>query len=471
MGAFSGLNTALTGLQAHKRVIDVIGQNISNVNSPGYSRRQVQLQPSMGLKVASRFDTDYAWNNLGVDIGGVNRYRDGFLDAKARTSMSNSRSADRLDQILGDLETVFAEPSDTGLAGQMAAFWTSFADAANNPGSVSNRTAVLAQAGTLAAGFRKAEGDLRTQLSDLNQQLRISVDRVNELSTQVAEINSEIRAASVSGMDVGDLADKRDLLIDELCTLTGAITRDGAYGQTDVMLGGTPLVNGDHAELMTITNTGPLAPPLDNLNIQTTTLKWVSDGYRVAGFGGDLGALVQGVNDLVPTTLHELNAAAEAMVTNVNTVHRNGQGQAPGDVNLDFWDPAGTTAATLALSSAVDGQPSRIALAAVGGGALDGSNGHLLAAVGEAPMGPDALYRTMIGRLGVAAQTATSRADLQQRFLVEAENQRTSVSGVNLDEEMTHLVMSQRAYEASARLMTAVDELLNTLINRTGAGR
>jgi len=472
MSSFSSLNTALSGLQAHKRVIDVIGHNIANVNSDGYTRRSVLLEPSVGMRISSKYDTEFSWNNLGVNIAGVNRIRDSFLDLKARASLANSASASRLDNILGGVESTFPEPSDTAIAGQLSAFWNSFAEAANNPGSIPQRSAVLAQAATVASSLNQAAADLQTQHDDLSSQLTMVVDQVNVLARQVAELNSQIRAASVSGMDSGDLADQRDVLIDQLTQISGATTRPGEYNQIDIMLGGSTLVSGSRTETIKAVSIGALPSPLNNLQVQETQVQWARDGYPVAGFGGELGAMVQGVNDVIPRYMHDLDTVAASLVTTVNGIHNTGQGQdTVNDVNLDFFDAASVTAATIKLSADVDGQPSRIALGAVGAGALDGSIGHQLGAAGTLATSPDSLHRAMIGRLGVEAQTATSRAATQQKFVTQAENDRQAVSGVNLDEEMTNLVMSQRAYESSARLMTTVDEMLDTLINRTGAGR
>lgn len=469
MSSFSTLNTALSGLQAHKRVIDVIGHNISNVNSEGYTRRQVQLEPSVGMKISSKYDTEFSWNNLGVNIAGVNRIRDSFLDLKARASLAGSASATRLDTILGGVEGAFPEPSDTAIAGQLSAFWNSFAEAANSPNSIPQRSSVLAQAASVVASLNKAAADLQTQHTDLSHQLSMTVDQVNTMAQQVADLNVQIRAASVSGMDVGDLADERDRIIDELTMMTGATTRPTEFNQIDLMLGGSSLVAAGRISPLKVQPIGALPVPLDTLQVQQTQLQWARDGYPVAGFSGELGAMVQGVNDVIPRYMHDLDTIAQSLVTTVNTIHNGGQGQdALNDVNLDFFDPVNVRADNIKLSADVDGQPSRIALGAVGGGALDGSVGHLLGAAGALATSPDALHRAMIGRLGVEAQTATTRASTQAKFVVEAENQRTSVSGVNLDEEMTNLVMSQRAYESSARLLSTVDEMLDTLINRTG---
>ena len=236
-----------------------------------------------------------------------------------------------------------------------------------------------------------------------------------------------------------------------------------------MILGGIALVNGDRSERLKVTTSGTLAAPLDTVGFQKTELQWERGGYPVLGYGGTVGATVQGLNDVIPRYMADLNAVAKTLVTSVNAVHQTGQGQNPAsDVNLNFFDPSGLTAATLAISADVAGQPSRIALGAIGSGGLDGTIGRALAALSSSTTGPDALHQTMVGKLGVEAQTATRRAELQERFSIETENQRSAANGVNLDEEMTNLVMSQRAYEASARVLTTVDSMLDQLINRTG---
>jgi len=469
MANFSGLNTALSGLLAHKRAIDVIGQNIANVNTEGYSRRQVKLEPSVGLVSPGMYSSNWASGNLGVDVASVNRIRDTFLDAKARTEMANDGSARTLENILSRVEATFPEPSDTAIAGQLSAFWNSFADAANNPSSIPARTAVLAQATTLVDTFAKAAADLKDLHADIDSRLTMTISEVNSAAKRVGDLNRQIRLATATGVDTGDLADQRDLLIDDLTRAVGATTKTNEFGQVDVIVGGTALVHGVVAEELAVVDNGSLQPPLDSLPLQQQQLRWARDGYPVTGYGGEVGALLQGVNDMVPRYMNQLDALAANLVSTTNAVHSTGQGQDPvNDLNLNFFDPAATTASSLAVSANIAGQPSRVALATAGGGALNGTIGHQIGALGSLANGPDAMHRTLMGRLGVEAQTASDRAELQMRISTDANNQRTAVSGVNLDEEMTNLVMSQRAYESSARLLTTIDEMLDVLINRTG---
>jgi flagellar hook-associated protein 1 FlgK len=127
----------------------------------------------------------------------------------------------------------------------------------------------------------------------------------------------------------------------------------------------------------------------------------------------------------------------------------------------------GTTASNLALASGVDGNPSAVAAGVASGGPLDASRALDLAELADVNDGADANYRQMIVQVGVDTQTAMNRSDIQNKSTQSLDNARQRVAGVSLDEEMTNLVQYQHAYEAAARFLSAIDEMLDTLINRT----
>ncbi len=471
MSDFAALQTALSGLMAHRRAMEVIGHNIANANTAGFTRRRIDLQPAGGAAAGGVWARSTSTGD-GVNVNGVTRMREDFLDLRVRRELSTNGTTDQVSNILNRIEQTMPEPSDTGLAAKLSAFWGSWDDAAARPDDLSVRSAVLQQADSLAGTFHTTAQQLLDLRDQLGSDTQIVVEQVNADSARVADLNNSIVAAKAAGVEAGDLEDQRDLIIDRIVSSTGATTRGHDDGSVDVFLGGSTLVRGNHAEAISVV-TGPnLDPPLNALGLTKTELRWATDGYPVVQLAGHLGGNLQGINTLVPQYLNQLNGVAATLVSKVNALHQTGHGLGAGDVNLSFFDPVGVTAATLSLSSAVVGQPSRIALAAGAGGALDGSLGHQIAAVVDSQNGPDALHRTLIGQLGIDVQSAQRRADVQSKITKQVDSDRQSVQGVSIDEEMTSLVATQRAYEASARVMTAVDQLLETLITRTGmAGR
>ena len=250
---------------------------------------------------------------------------------------------------------------------------------------------------------------------------------------------------------------------------TGATFRTRDDGAVDVFLGGGTLVRGMSSEPLEVVKGGTLDAPNDTLPMQRIEVRWAMDGYPIQSLGGALAADITALATVVPGALRDLDTVAADVVASVNALHLTGHGLDPvADVNLNFFDPAGVTASTIAVSADVAGNPSRIALAALTGGDLDGSLGHAISSLAEATNGADAKFRNLIGRLGVEAQSATSNATIATRISNQVQQERKDTTGVNLDEEMASLVATQRAYEAAARMLTAADEMLDQLINRTG---
>jgi flagellar hook-associated protein 1 FlgK len=194
---------------------------------------------------------------------------------------------------------------------------------------------------------------------------------------------------------------------------------------------------------------------------------------------GSTAALLTGINDTVPRYVDQLDAIAVRLRDLVNGVHADGQ-DLDGNPGVAFFE--GTGAGDIRLSAAVAGQPRRLAAAAAGGGTADNNNALLLAALSghrDRPLnpgdpaylagdGPDLLYRSMVVGLGVENQAVNRRVDIQSEITRQVDAARDGQSGVNLDEEMTNMLAYQRAYDAAARFMTTIDEMLDRLINATG---
>ena len=458
MSSFSGLNVGLSSLYAQRRGLEVTGHNIANANTEGYSRQRVRLQADGGPVVPAYYSR---WNGAGngVVVADVQRLRDVFLESRAVHERGNEAGLRGRALVLGRVEAILSEPGDLGLQSQLAEFWSGWDDVANQPTDLAGRSQLLQRAQTLATGINQASARLESQWSASHEQLGATVQDINATAEAVAQLNAGVMAATKAGLSPNDLSDQRDLLVQRLGDLAGVSLRTGEAGSVDVYVGGTALVRGAAAERLTVRGADGLTTPAG-----TVSLGWERDGFP-APAGGAAAGLLAGLNEVLPRYRDGMDGLAASLSSRVNAQHRLGF-DAGGTGGGDFF--AGTSAAGLRVAFT---DPALIAASSSSGGGTGdrgGGNAAAMAELASAPNGPDARYRTTIVQLGVEAQTANRRVDIQADILRQVEGQRESEAGVNLDEEMASMLAYQRGYEGAARFVTAIDQMLDTLINRTG---
>jgi flagellar hook-associated protein 1 FlgK len=463
--SFSSLNTGLSALVAHRQAADVISHNIANVNTPGYTRQRAEIQAEGVAAGGAALFTRSNKTGTGARVEGFTRILNEFLEAQHRNESGIYSALQGKSAVLDRLEAAFPEPSDTGIAGQLNDFWSSWQTVADNPGSEAARTGVLEKGKLVIGSLQLADRQIRTQRTDARTNIGLEVAEVNQLSSQVAALNTGIRSAVVAGTQPNDLLDQRDQMVLRLAELTGATVQAGEHGMVDVFIGGRALVYGQSAQDLMAVDVPD--PALGVLGLDKVQVQWKADGFPTAMSSGEIAGYVEGANDILPSYLTTLNTAAGQLVTSVNTLHTAGQ-DLDGGTGNNFFDPTKVTAGTISLSSDIAGQPRKLALAGAGAGALDNANAHALTQLSKATIGPDSTYRAMIVSLGSEVQFATNQTDAQGGVVRRLDEDRKSTSGVNLDEEMVNLVAAQHAYSAAARVITTVDEMLDTLINRTG---
>ncbi len=445
MGTFDGLNIGLSALYAQRRAIDVAGQNIANVNTDGYSRQRAEMVAASG-PIAPALFSRYEGTGQGVRSVDVLRMRDQFLEARAHQEHASGAYLDRLQVTMGRVELAFSEPSDTGLASQLADFWAGWDDVGLNPADPAARSQLLERAATLTASFRQIDGGLAALGAASVEQLDAMVQEVNQVASRIAELNGTIRSTTESGLSANDLMDQRDLLVMQLAGQVGATVRPGDAGSLDVYVGAMALVRSSTSEQLALdVGAGPAF---------AARVVWADDGLT-AVVGGEAQGLLETNNVVVPGQRAELAAVAQQLHDDVNAVHATGFDQ-NGGAGVAFF-VMGATGIEVNPAVAAD---TRLVAASATAGAIDGSIAQRMAA----QQGPDGLYRQMIVRLGVSSQTVNRRVDVQDAIVQQLDAARESEAGVNLDEEMTSLVAFQTAYSAAARFVTVVDDLLDTLI-------
>jgi len=465
MSSFGSISTALSALQSHRKALDVTGNNIANANTPGYTRQRAELQSLVAPGVQSLFSTSKLTGN-GVQVLGTSRLADAFLDARVRSQTSASADLSGKAETLAAVEKLIAEPSDEGLAAQFKDMWDAWSVLADHPELEAARTGVLEASKAVVQRIASSYKSVETLWGQVHSQANGLVTEVNKAAESVADFNAQIRSAVTNGGSPNELMDQRDQLVVRLSELTGATAEAGADGVVNVFLGSNALVRGTSAASVTLTG----ASTLDALRAGggATSLSWTTGGAATVR-GGSLTASFDALKTTLPDEAKQYDTIAAALAASVNTLHLTGQGLdgVTGRPLFAKGADAAYTASNLVL--AID-QPDQLA-AATGtgaGGRLDGSVAQRIAGTGSVKGGPDALWNEHVVRRGVEAGAANLRADVAQQSLGAVVSDQMASAGVSIDEETANLLMIQRAYEGAARVLTAVDQALDTLINRTG---
>jgi flagellar hook-associated protein 1 FlgK len=469
MSTFGGLSTAYTGLTAARAGIDTVGQNIANVNTEGYTRQRVSTSANPALAGIGPLDTLFR-GGAGVSVDTIARLGNALLDTRVRATASSSGYADVASSTMDAIETSMHEPGDTGLAATLHNFWAAWQNVANNPAQPAAANVLIESAGTLASRIGQGYSEATDKWSSVRSQADGIVTQVNALATQVAALNDQVRQVAAAGGSPNELIDKRAVLTTKLATLAGATVIDRADGSSDVLVGGNPLVSGSTARSLVVTGANRLA----DANASPVTIEWSHrPGESAAVSGGQLAAVVAALSPGTATSGGNIVSAAEAynalatqLASTVNAVHATGA-TSSGATGLAFFSFDASKPAALGLT-VVPTDASTIAAGIPGAGGGSGGIADAIAALGDSATGPDAAWSAFVVRVGVDTRRATDQAGTATTAAASAQSLKLSETGVDMDEETTQLLTYQHAYQGAARVMTAIDQMLDTLINRTG---
>jgi flagellar hook-associated protein 1 FlgK len=449
-GTFSSINTALTALRYQQVSLDIASTNVANVGTDGYVRRRV-VGETLGAAGGPALWARSNETASGVQTSRTDRMTDALLDVRVRREHGRQTYLDTKSKALARVETGLAEPGTNGVANALTVFRKTLNDAGNAPGSDASRAQVLSAANTLVDAIRLQSTHVNDEVSDQQAHLDAALTEVNTVASNLAETNRTIAAAKAGGNDTTTLMDVRDALSLKLAELTGAKSTELDDGTMEVTLNGQPMVSGFTAA--TLTQTGsPVTFELDpDISGGTTAI--------AGALGGDIGATAELLNVDLPAYLGNLATVAQNLADSVNTQHALGY-DASGIAGGDFfdYDPADV----LGTLSVKITNPSELALSEVPGGGKDGNNGGALAT----SVNVDDSYQKLVNGFGSQVQSAQRLADNQQALTSQVDNAREQLAGVSIDEETVNMVAAQRAYQAAARVMSTIDEVLDTLINR-----
>ncbi len=452
-----GFEIAKRALLAQQFAINVTGHNIANVNTPGYTRQNIKMASTYPIKIAN------AYGGTGVEATGIRRMRSLFLDTQFRKENQGLGRWENLDQTWSQIEMIFNEPSDSGLSQMMSDFWSAWQDLADDPESMSAKTAVKEKASTVIDTFHSISGQLTDLKDTLNSDINSTVFQINGYLQQIADLNSDIVKYEVGGETANDLRDKRDYLVDELSGLVNVRTQEEDNGAITVYAGSVSIINqGDYVPWETkITSDGD--------SVKTKIVLSTAHSVEINVTDGKLKGLIEARDEIIPEKLQQLNDYAAELVSSINAVHSAGY-TSDGSTGINFFNPLGITADTIQLSDEIKENADNIAISQDGS---EGDNSNILAILAlkdEKLMDNgtstfDDYYNSLIGEIGSRAQEASNLKDNHDLLVSQIQYRQQAVSGVSLDEEMANMISYQNAYNAAAKIIDTMDSMIDTLLN------
>lgn len=468
-GLFTALNAAKTSLEVNQKGIEITGNNISNVNTEGYSRQTAELTPYPAMNFGNFFI------GQGVKIEDVSREHDVFI-----TAQINAKSADYGYQLgqengLSELESVF-NITDNNLATDTDNFFDAWQELSASPADLVLRDTVIQSGELLATNFNNTITELDQISSNINDQISSNVDEINTQMAAIADLNERIYSIEINGQTANSARDQRDMLAKELAQSLGAENYEDSNGMMTVQLpGGLPLVIGNSAMSIEAVTSG-----------SDLTLELTAGGAVREITGDNLGGEMAGLSYIKDTFIadlrEDLDTLAFTIATEVNTVHNNGMGldgyvgnffeippnydpTLPGAIDPAYSESYG---AARALAVAITDAESVAAGATDAPG--DNTNALDLSNLGETVTmdGIDTFnsyYGKLTARVGLETNANTLALQGAEDALIQLENVNDGMVGVSLEEEMIALIQYQRGFESSAKFLSTVDELMESLIN------
>ena len=464
MSTFGALNTAYRGLTAAQQGMNVAGQNIANAATEGYTRQRVD-QSSLAAPARGLFSGGALQAGQGVSVNAIARLGSSFLDAGVRSAGAQAGYASVRSSALQGIEGILQEPGDNSISTALQGFWSAWQGAANQPDKSGPKGLLLNAANSVTEKISSAYKALDSQWSSVRGQAQDAVTAVNAAAAQVASYNTTIRSTLAAGGSANELIDARAKLTDQIAVLAGGTVREQPDGTVDVLVGGNALVTGGSVRTLQLAGATRLADATGN----APRVEWTNPGGTAALDGGELAGALSVLapadkGGAIAQAAESYNTFAKELAKAVNDIHAVGVTGA-GAQGVDFFT-TGTGPAALSISGPVSIDD--IALKASTGGALDTSIADQISQLGTSANAPDKLWSGIVTDIGVQSRGAQQHEALTSAAQISALTGRASQASVSLDEENVSLLTNQHAYQAAARVMTAVDEALDVLINRTG---
>lgn len=520
-GLFGTLGTANSGMNTQQTALETSSHNIANANTPGYSRQRADMETNQPYTY-----TGIGQIGTGSKVNSISRASDQFVLANIRKENSVYNQYKQKADVLGQIESIFNEsPGQKAISDDLAAYFDAWSQLANNPESNTAKLIVVENGNNLAENINRTAKQLETLHNDTVSVLEKNVLDFNSKLEELNEINQQLFKASADGGTPNDLLDRRDMLLEDLSGFGNIETTFDEYGRVSVKMGGeTILAPGEIKTISVVVGTDANGQPLvsegGNLTNEKVPLTngenypvgqlLISDPkdtpptfQPIAVESGAAKGLQEGLAEIDART-EEFNIFTFNLATSVNIIHSDG---GKGDDFFTLGDPNDPNfAKNIKVNDKLKKDPSLVNAGKEvrvpdpnnpgeylpsDGSVGDGTRAKEIGKLKDTKLGypnatfdydPDTMtikdepggstllgsYIDIVTKNGIAKQQADNRVTTQEFLLFQLEDRKYSVSGVNINEEITDVMRFQRAFQANARVISVVSDLLDTLINRTG---
>lgn len=457
MGLSAAMEIGKNGLNIYRVATEVTGENIANVNTPGYSRQRVVLETAPPT-TANGFPM-----GTGVKIATVERYYDGLLQQQLVSAQTNQGYDTTKSNVLQQVEPAFNEIMNDGIGAAISKFFGSWQDLTVNPSGTAERQSVITNAQILTDNFTTISRTLSDTITMQNTSLVPLVDSINATLKDIAQLNGQIRTTELVAGNANETRDRRDQLVRDLSQKIGITFTENTDGTTDIRFadGGAALVTGSTAGAFSLDMTNP-----NSFAVQLTPVGGAL--APVTPTTGQLGATLALRDTIIPAYQTQIDVLATTITTQVNTQHIAGF-DLNGNPGIALFDPAATDAATFGLNPAL---VSTTQIAASSSALLSGDNGNALLItnlqsqklMSGGTLTLNGYLDGLISKIGLDVASSKKTVSQDEAFGKQLTALRESNSGVSLDEELTNLIKYQRSYQASAKLISTATEMMDIVI-------
>lgn len=450
MSISRAFDIAQSGLSTYQDALDVTSNNISNASNPDYSRQRAVITTA-----PSTYSSNLIWGN-GTQIQDIQRVRDTLTDQQIRDNNQKYSDNNERDVILGNIQTLFSEPSDTGLSNTITAFYNSWQQLSVTPNSTALRNNVIQAAQSLSNQVQNINTGISSIKSDVANNINSDISKLNSDLKQIQTLNVQIYTAQNAGQQPNDLMDTRDKLIDEVSNLANINVTYDTGGSAVISVGGTFAVDrSSSSQFSASLMNGKIIIKSSNGNI--------ANGLS----GGELNALTDIYNNKIPAYQTSFDKVITQIMNGVNSQSANGYTITnPPQTGINFFDNYSN--GVLSINQDIMNDPNMIAASGDG----SAGNGDIAANIGGLINQKDINgntvvdnYTTLISQVGSDKQYASNTAQSYQLLLNQLQTQKSSYSGVSVDEEMSNVLQYQKAYEASAKMMSIANQMIQDLID------